>query len=154
MMQINERELNTTVLQLISQIKNPYLQNPVIEPTVLKITTGLPDSQLEFEQSSKKHLLVNCVHTLIETFDAQETAEVREEANQFNQLMEKVMLPVVMWENKKTNQFQLRWQERFALDKNPSQLWQTFSQSLSLALAVRSKLERLLSNNRPKPTLH
>lgn len=157
MMQINERELNSTVLQLINKIKNPYyLENPVSDTTVLKVATGMPDSALEFDvENNRKQLLVNCVHVLVETVDAQESNQVRQEALQFNQLMEKVMLPVVMWENQKTNQFQLRWQERFSVEeKHSEQLWQTFSQSLNLALAVRSKLERLLSNNRPKPTFH
>ena len=108
---LNEQELITALAAWVGKLKDPYskARSAPIPPVTLQSSS--PNAWLEIKQVNKDRLEVTCIHRVIEQDDDNNLEEIRRECAQFNSLMERVRLPVYIWEDRDKSEFQLRWQE-------------------------------------------
>lgn len=150
---INDQDLHHALCKWMGLIKNPYLAQHKAKGHSMKLLSNSPNAWIEFNSAMTGTLEIHCIHRLIEPLHAVNKHEAAKESQQFNSLMERVRLPVFMWEDKTRGEWQLRWQERIETIASAKQVKQLFDQSLYLANALQSRLGWSLGS-RPTETTH
>jgi hypothetical protein len=150
---LNEQELITALAAWVGKLKDPYskARSAPIPPVTLQSSS--PNAWLEIKQINKNRLEVTCIHRVIEQDDDNNLEEIRRECAQFNSLMERVRLPVYIWEDRDKSEFQLRWQETMLTQADLKYVQRFFEQSLYLANALQSRLGWALSDQ-AQPVSH
>ncbi len=118
----------------------------------MKLLSNSPNAWIEFNSTESNLLEVHCIHRLTEPPGTLNKHETQRESRQFNTLMERVRLPVFMWEDKTQGEWQLRWQERIETPASAKQIKQLFEQSLNLANALENRLGWSLRNQPARVT--
>lgn len=93
---------------------------------------------------------VTCIHRMMLIQD-KPSSKVRYGFQQFNQLMEQVQLPVLVWENSTQKEFQLRWQEILNTQADLGYVQQLLEQSMFLASALETRLGLLTPQHAQAP---
>lgn len=150
---LNDQDLHQALCKWMGIIKNPYIPQQKMNVQSMKLPSNSPNAWIEFSSAGTGTLEIHCIHRLLEPLDAINKHEATKESQQFNSLMERVRLPVLMWEDKTTGTWQLRWQERIETETSAQQIKQLFEQSLYLANALQSRLGWSLGNQ-PTGTTH
>lgn len=150
---LNENELITALAAWVGKLKDPYTKTKYSQIPPIQLQSSSPNAWLEIKQINKDRLEVTCIHRVIEQSDENNLAEIRRECAQFNSLMERVRLPVYMWEDRKKSEFQLRWQETMLTRADLKYVQRFFEQSLYLANALQSRLGWALSDQ-AQPVSH
>jgi hypothetical protein len=150
---LNENELITALAAWVGKLRDPYTKNRCGQIPPIQLQSSSPNAWLEIRQLNQDRLEVTCIHRVIEQIDDNNLAEIRRECVQFNSLMERVRLPVYMWEDKNKSEFQLRWQETMLTQSDLKYVQRFFEQSLYLANALQSRLGWALSDQ-AQPVSH
>ncbi len=99
-----------------------------------------PNAWVEIKQTNNGMMEITCIHRIIEQSEHVDIEEIREECEQFNSLMERVRMPVFVWEDKNRNEFQLHWQETLCREAELNYIQRSFEQSLCMANALQGRL--------------
>lgn len=150
---LNENELITALAAWVGKLKDPYTKINCGQIPPIQLQSSSPNAWLEIRRADKNRLDVTCIHRVVEQSDENNLAEIRRECIQFNSLMERVRLPVYVWEDRKKSEFQLRWQETMLTQADLKYVQRFFEQSLYLANALQSRLGWTLSNQ-AQPLTH
>jgi hypothetical protein len=150
---LNEKELLIALAAWVGKLKDPYSKVKAGPITPVTLQSSSPNAWLEIKQINRNRLEVTCIHRVIEQDDENDLEEIRRECEQFNSLMERVRLPVYMWEDRKKSEFQLRWQETMLTQADLKYVQRFFEQSLFLANALQSRLGWALKGQ-TQPTAH
>lgn len=153
MTSLNDQELLNTLATWIGQLKSPYYKDEAVKKTPIKLMSNAPNAWLEIKEMDQGFMEITCIHRIIENDDYSDVNEIRKECLQFNSLMERVRLPVYVWEDKSKAEFQLRWQETLRTQADLKYVQRFFEQSLYLANALQSRLGWALSNQ-TQPLAH
>ena len=143
---LNEQELITALATWVGKLRDPYTKNRCAPIPPIQLQSSSPNAWLEIRQLNQDRLEVTCIHRVIEQIDDNNLAEIRRECVQFNSLMERVRLPVYMWEDRNKSEFQLRWQETMLTRADLKYVQRFFEQSLYLANALQGRLGWALSS--------
>lgn len=150
---LNEHELITALAVWIGKLKDPYSKTRSGQILPITLQSSSPNAWIEIKQINKERLEVTCIHRVIEQNDDNDLEEIRRECLHFNHLMERVRLPVYLWEDLKKSEFQLRWQETMLTQADLKYVQRFFEQSLYLANALQSRLGWALSDQ-AQPVSH
>lgn len=150
---LNEQELITALAAWVGKLKDPYSKAKSGPIPLVTLQSCSPNAWLEIKQVDSNSLEVTCIHRVIEQDDDNNLDEIRRECAQFNSLMERVRLPVYIWEDQKKSEFQLRWQETMLTQADMKYVQRFFEQSLYLANALQSRLGWALSDQ-AQPVCH
>jgi hypothetical protein len=153
MTSLNNQELLNALASWIGQLKCPYYKDEAVKKNPIKLMSSSPNAWLEIKEMDQGLMEITCIHRVIENDEHSNVHEIRKECLQFNSLMERVRLPVYMWEDKSKSEFQLRWQETLLTQADLKYVQRFFEQSLYLANALQSRLGWALSNQ-AQPLTH
>ena len=151
---LNEQELINTLAAWVGKLKDPYSKSKSNPIPAITLQSSSPNGWLEIKQINNDRLEVTCIHRVIEHSTDTELADIRRECAQFNTLMERVRLPVYMWEDREKSEFQLRWQETMLTRADLKYVQRFFEQSLYLANALQGRLGWALNTNQAQPVSH
>ncbi|HEX4880320.1 MAG TPA: hypothetical protein VFV39_10780 [Limnobacter sp.] len=149
---LSEQEILKALASWVHQQKSPYTSKTKAH-SGLVLPSRLPDAWLEFRTVGENGIEVNSIHTLLTIHDQEDLPKIRLELDQFNKLMERVKLPVFVWEDRKRGHFQLRWQEVMYTPLETALVQRFFEQALYLANALQSRLGWAVKSL-PKPLAH
>lgn len=150
---LNNQDLLNALANWVGQQKCPYREDKQVKYTAVKLISNSPNAWLEIKETGQGLMEVTCIHRVMEQDEHSDLEEIRKECTQFNALMERVRLPVYMWEDSNKSEFQLRWQETLLTHADLKYVQRFFEQSLYLANALQSRLGWAL-NNQAQPTTH
>lgn len=153
MTKLNNQDLLNALANWVGQQKCPYRGNEQLGRTEVKLISNSPNAWLEIRETTLGLMEVTCIHRLLDHKELNNLDEIRRECSQFNVLMERVRLPVYMWEDKNKLEFQLRWQETLLNHADLKYVQRFFEQSLYLANSLQSRLGWAL-DNQAQPTTH
>lgn len=153
MSSLNDEELLNALATWIGQLKCPYYKDGVVKKMPVTLMSSSPNAWLEIKEMDQGLMEITCIHRVIERDEHSDVEEIRKECSQFNSLMERVRLPVYMWEDTNKAEFQLRWQETLLTRADLKYVQRFFEQSLYLANALQSRLGWALSNQ-TQPLAH
>lgn len=137
---LDEQVLLKALARWVGKTQCPYTNPSDLNEHAMTLHSNCTHSWLEFKMAGKNAVELTCVHTLFQNTKPTELGEVRHEIQQFNQLMETVMLPVIVWENPANNQFQLLWQEHIQQQTELPLVQRMFEQSMFMANALESRM--------------
>lgn len=137
---LNNQDLLNALANWVGQQKCPYREDKQVKQTSVKLVSNSPNAWLEIKETNKGLIEVTCIHRIMEKCEHSNLEEIRKECTQFNALMERVRLPVYMWEDSDKSEFQLRWQETLLTHADLKYAERFFEQSLYLANALQSRL--------------
>ena len=124
----------------VGKLKCPYQEQNKPKNNPVKLMSSSPNAWVEIKQTDRGMMQITCIHRIIEQSEHIDMEEVRDECEQFNSLMERVRMPVFVWEDKKRNEFQLHWQETLFTQAELNYIQRSFEQSLCLANSLQSRL--------------
>jgi hypothetical protein len=153
MVALNDKVLLNALAIWVGQLKCPYRQETKASNEPVRLISNSPNAWLEIRQMERGMMEITCIHRVIEQDEYFDLDEIRRECEQFNSLMERVRLPVFIWEDKINSEFQLRWQQTLLEKTDLEYVQRFFEQSLYLANALQSRLGWAL-NNRSHPLSH
>ncbi|WP_370264268.1 hypothetical protein [Limnobacter sp.] len=134
---LSEQDIIKALASWVHQQKCPYTSR---SKQGMVVATNLPNAWIEFKSIGQSAFQVSSIHTVLAAVGLDDLANVRHEVMQFNKLMERVKLPVFVWEDKKLGQFQLHWQETVYSPLETRLIQSLFEQSLYLANALKGRL--------------
>lgn len=137
----------------VGKTQCPYADPLELKAHAMTLHSNCAYSWLEFKMTGNNAVELTCVHTLFQNTMPEDIDEVRHEVRQFNQLMETVMLPVIVWENPANNQFQLLWQEHIHQKTDLPFVQRLFEQSMFMANALEGRMGWAV-NNMTRPMQH
>lgn len=143
---LHDPELIKALATWVGKLKNPYHEEKQLNSYPVKLMTSSPNAWLEIKEVEQGKMEITCIHRVMNQDENSDLEEIRKECTQFNSLMERVRLPVYMWEDKKKSEFQLRWQETLLTQADLKYVQRFFEQSLYLANALQSRLGWALVN--------
>ncbi|MBU0782663.1 MAG: hypothetical protein KJ798_10385 [Gammaproteobacteria bacterium] len=124
----------------VGELKSPYHEEYKLNKCPVKLMSSSPNAWVEIKQTDRGMMEVTCIHRVIAQDENNDLDEIRKECAQFNSLMERVRLPVYVWEDEQKEEFQLRWQETLFTQTDLNYIQRFFEQSLYLANALQSRL--------------
>lgn len=143
---LNDQELLNALAAWVGHLKCPYQKADKVGQPPVKLMSSSPNAWVEIKQVNQGKMEITCIHRVVEEDESCDLDEIRKECSQFNSLMERVRLPVYMWEDKSKSEFQLRWQETLLTQADLKYVQRFFEQSLYLANALQSRLGRALND--------
>lgn len=135
-----DHEILKMLAQWVSTHKNPYTSTakPLERVTITALSA---DSWVDVvAQGQGRSATLACVHRLIKDVPEAHLSALRHEVKRFNELMERVNLPVMVWEHRDAGEFQLLWQEPMRHATDVAQIRTAYEQSMNICHALLSRL--------------
>ncbi|MCQ8896363.1 hypothetical protein NQT62_07940 [Limnobacter humi] len=154
---LNSHALIKTLAGWVNQQRNPYEPDANTDIAAgggkrlygdkVAVPSTHHGAWAEFQWTRSDTLELTCIHQLLTLSDLPDRFHLREEIRQFNRLMEKTRLPVVLWANTSNDQLELRWQEQLTEPFQLSCIERVFSHSVMMANALSTRYAGVL----PRP---
>lgn len=154
---LSDQELVSALANLIIRSRSPYTQATQQDKTTLISWShgqeGL-HSKIDILNMSKKQVTVDCVHELFRIDSSMSNTAIQHEVREFNEMMDRVMLPAFLWLNAAKGMLELHWQETIKSDLDMTVAQKMFEQSGLLRNSLEKRLRFKFTGQLSKKNLH
>lgn len=139
---MSNQELVSELAKLMIRTQNPYWSPQTTKSTLLSWAQGVEGmhSHIEVLSMNKAMVTIDCVHELLVVPAGTKPEFVQREIMQFNDMMDRVLLPTFLWMNPATHKLELHWQETMKANLDMQVAEQMFEQSAMLRNSMEKRL--------------
>lgn len=154
---LSDQELVSALANLIIRSQSPYTQDKQqTQSTLISWSHGQEgmQSKIEILHMSKKQVTVDCVHELFRIDPSMANSDVQHEIQEFNDMMDRVMLPAFLWRNAAKGMLELHWQETMKSELDMRVAQKMFEQSGLLRNSLEKRLRFKFTGELSQKNLH
>lgn len=154
---LSDQELVSALANLIIRSQSPYSQAlEKNKSTLISWSYGQEGlhSKIDILSLSKKELTVDCVHELFRIDPSMSAIDIQHEIREFNDMMDRVMLPAFLWRNATSGMLELHWQETMKSELDMAVAQKMFEQSGLLRNSLEKRLRFKFTGQLSEKNLH